>query len=238
MPRPVRAPCPACRACQVGVAPTLSVEEVDKRIQELKTVQYWLEQNGHALKATIQALEVQKMTLGLDTPRHECPHGRPCQCVHANGHRLGNRLRAHSRTRPSARARAFIPRRRAGVRAECGRGRQGGRRGRRAVRCKVEAGERFRCICGRRRWRRRPSSVVGRADAAVPANRGFGSAGGVAIEGAGRGRCGGQGDGTPRDKTAASKPTATAGKKTPVAGRRGTAAGKSSAAGRKRASGR
>jgi ribosomal protein L12E/L44/L45/RPP1/RPP2 len=45
------------------VAPTLSVEEVDKRIQELKMVQYWLEQNGHALKATIQALEVQKMTL-------------------------------------------------------------------------------------------------------------------------------------------------------------------------------
>ena len=45
------------------VAPTLSVEELDKRIQELKTVQYWLEQNGHALKATIQALEVQKMTL-------------------------------------------------------------------------------------------------------------------------------------------------------------------------------
>ncbi|GAA4357312.1 hypothetical protein GCM10023165_51110 [Variovorax defluvii] len=45
------------------VAPTLSVEEVDKRIQELKAVQFWLEQNGHALKATIQALEVQKMTL-------------------------------------------------------------------------------------------------------------------------------------------------------------------------------
>jgi hypothetical protein len=45
------------------VAPTLSVEELDKRIQELKTVQYWLEQNGHALKATVQALEVQKMTL-------------------------------------------------------------------------------------------------------------------------------------------------------------------------------
>lgn len=45
------------------VAPTINVEEVDKRIQELKTVQYWLEQNGHALKATIQALEVQKMTL-------------------------------------------------------------------------------------------------------------------------------------------------------------------------------
>ena len=45
------------------VAPTLSVEELDKRIQELKTVQFWLEQNTNALKATIQALEVQKMTL-------------------------------------------------------------------------------------------------------------------------------------------------------------------------------
>ena len=45
------------------VAPTLNVEELDKRIQELKTVQFWLDQNATALKATIQALEVQKMTL-------------------------------------------------------------------------------------------------------------------------------------------------------------------------------
>jgi len=45
------------------VAPTLSVEEVEKRIQEMKAVQFWLEQNLHALKATVQALEVQKMTL-------------------------------------------------------------------------------------------------------------------------------------------------------------------------------
>ncbi|MEG1736136.1 MAG: hypothetical protein RR283_13860, partial [Comamonas sp.] len=45
------------------VAPTVSVEEVEKRIAELKTVQFWLEQNGKALSATIQALEVQRMTL-------------------------------------------------------------------------------------------------------------------------------------------------------------------------------
>jgi hypothetical protein len=45
------------------VAPTLSVEEIDKRIQELKSVLFWLEQNATALKATIQAMEVQKMTL-------------------------------------------------------------------------------------------------------------------------------------------------------------------------------
>lgn len=45
------------------VAPTLSVEDLDKRISELKAVQFWLDQNAMALKATIQALEVQKMTL-------------------------------------------------------------------------------------------------------------------------------------------------------------------------------
>jgi hypothetical protein len=45
------------------VAPTLSIEELDKRIQELKAVQFWLDQNATALKATIQAMEVQKMTL-------------------------------------------------------------------------------------------------------------------------------------------------------------------------------
>jgi len=45
------------------VAPTLDAEALDKRITELKAVQFWLDQNAAALKATIQALEVQKMTL-------------------------------------------------------------------------------------------------------------------------------------------------------------------------------
>lgn len=45
------------------IAPTLSIEDIDKRIDELKSVQFWLEQNLMGLKATIQALEVQKMTL-------------------------------------------------------------------------------------------------------------------------------------------------------------------------------
>ena len=62
-PGPGAGSVPGLPSLSSWVAPTLSVEEVDKRIQELKTVQYWLEQNGHALKATIQALEVQKMTL-------------------------------------------------------------------------------------------------------------------------------------------------------------------------------
>ncbi len=45
------------------VAPTLDVEELEKRIQELRAVHFWLDQNSKALGATIQALEVQKMTL-------------------------------------------------------------------------------------------------------------------------------------------------------------------------------
>jgi hypothetical protein len=45
------------------IAPTLNPEELEKRIDELRTVQFWLEQNARMLGATIQALEVQRMTL-------------------------------------------------------------------------------------------------------------------------------------------------------------------------------
>ena len=45
------------------VAPSLNLEELEKRIEELKAVHFWLEQNSRALGATVQALEVQKMTL-------------------------------------------------------------------------------------------------------------------------------------------------------------------------------
>ena len=45
------------------VAPTIDPAELEKRIEELRTVQFWLEQNSRMLGATIQALEVQKMTL-------------------------------------------------------------------------------------------------------------------------------------------------------------------------------
>ena len=56
------------------VAPTMDPEVIEKRLEELRTVLFWLEQNTTALKATIQALEVQKMTLSalrtmnVDTP--------------------------------------------------------------------------------------------------------------------------------------------------------------------------
>jgi hypothetical protein len=54
------------------IAPTLNPEELEKRISELKTVQFWLEQNARLLGTTIQALEVQRMTLatlqGMNLP--------------------------------------------------------------------------------------------------------------------------------------------------------------------------
>src|SRR5213595_1031453 len=45
------------------IAPTLNVDELERRIRDLKAVHFWLDQNSKALLATIQALEVQKMTL-------------------------------------------------------------------------------------------------------------------------------------------------------------------------------
>ena len=54
---------PAIPGLAGWIAPTLNVEDLERRIKELKTVQFWLDQNATALKATITALEVQKMTL-------------------------------------------------------------------------------------------------------------------------------------------------------------------------------
>lgn len=45
------------------VAPVFDVDELERRIRDLKAVHLWLENNARALQATIQALEVQKMTL-------------------------------------------------------------------------------------------------------------------------------------------------------------------------------
>jgi hypothetical protein len=45
------------------IAPTLNPDELEKRIGELKTVQFWLEQNARMISVTVQALEVQRMTL-------------------------------------------------------------------------------------------------------------------------------------------------------------------------------
>ncbi|MFZ1180418.1 MAG: PhaM family polyhydroxyalkanoate granule multifunctional regulatory protein [Herbaspirillum sp.] len=49
-------------ASAMGI-PSLSVEEINKQITDLKTMASWLELNMNILRATIQALEVQSATL-------------------------------------------------------------------------------------------------------------------------------------------------------------------------------
>jgi len=45
------------------VMPTLSVEEIDKQVSDLKAVEAWLTLNMNMLRGTIQALEVQSATI-------------------------------------------------------------------------------------------------------------------------------------------------------------------------------
>ena len=46
------------------VMPPLSVEEINKKIKDLKAVESWLTLNMHMLRSTIQGLEVQAATIG------------------------------------------------------------------------------------------------------------------------------------------------------------------------------
>jgi hypothetical protein len=45
------------------LAPTLKVDEIERRIAELKSVENWLNMNLAALRMTIQGLEMQRTTL-------------------------------------------------------------------------------------------------------------------------------------------------------------------------------
>jgi hypothetical protein len=45
------------------LAPTLKVDEIERRIAELKSVENWLNMNLAALRMTIQGLEMQRATL-------------------------------------------------------------------------------------------------------------------------------------------------------------------------------
>lgn len=45
------------------MAPTLNIEEIEKRIADLRAVEHWLELNTSMLRANIQSLEVQRATI-------------------------------------------------------------------------------------------------------------------------------------------------------------------------------
>jgi hypothetical protein len=68
------------------VTPTLDVDELDKRIKDMKAVEGWLRMNLSMLQMTIQGLEMQRTTLGAvqamgqlatDTARAMNPEAAP-----------------------------------------------------------------------------------------------------------------------------------------------------------------
>jgi hypothetical protein len=103
------------------VAPTLSVEELEKRIGELRAVHFWLDQNSKALGATIQALEVQKMTLatlrGMNFNMGELASAfklKPTESVFGGGQKAGSRpAEASPAPEPTPAAPAGAPKKRA-----------------------------------------------------------------------------------------------------------------------------
>jgi len=93
------------------VAPTLNVEELDKRISELKAVHFWLDQNSKALGATVQALEVQKMTLatlkGMNFNLGEVANtlaARSAEAAAAGAQRADDKAAAEARSAAQAKA--------------------------------------------------------------------------------------------------------------------------------------
>jgi len=55
--------------------PTLDPQEIDKRVQELKSVEVWLSMNLNMLRAAIQGLEMQKA--GLNAMQQAMKMGMP-----------------------------------------------------------------------------------------------------------------------------------------------------------------
>ena len=131
------------------VAPTLNPEELEKRIGELKAVHFWLDQNSKALGATIQALEVQKMTLAT---------------LKGMNFNMGDVANAFKLKTPDSVA-ASAPKvsEKAAPTANANSGAAGHEQGRR------QEGREGRWTA--RGWHRRSAAVVGRAHPAIPADR-------------------------------------------------------------------
>ncbi|MFZ6766763.1 PhaM family polyhydroxyalkanoate granule multifunctional regulatory protein [Undibacterium sp. Di26W] len=78
------------------VAPPMSLDELDKKIQDLKTVESWLTVNMNMLRGTIQALEVQRATiaalqsLGESFAQHAQQAGAMAEQAAANFGAAGN----------------------------------------------------------------------------------------------------------------------------------------------------
>lgn len=96
------------------VAPTLDPDELGRRIEELRTVKFWLEQNARILDTTVQALEVQRMTLSTlktmnvqmedlrDSLKVPLAHAKPATARSPSASAAGATSAASSTARPAA----------------------------------------------------------------------------------------------------------------------------------------
>jgi hypothetical protein len=71
------------------VAPTFDIEELDKRIKDMKAVEGWLRMNLSMLQMTIQGLEMQRTTVDLRyRPWAKWPPIPPNRCHRVQKNRL------------------------------------------------------------------------------------------------------------------------------------------------------
>lgn len=96
--------------------PSLSVEEINKKIADLKTVASWLELNMNMLRATIQTLEVQSATLStlqamgaILTPQADAAGAKAKEATSPFGFPTWPTPQPESRSEPQSTARDPVP---------------------------------------------------------------------------------------------------------------------------------
>jgi hypothetical protein len=107
------------------IAPTLDVEELDKRIADLRAVEQWLNLNLSMLRTTVQSLEVQRNTIatlksfsGAVLPAGtSAPAGPAANWPYPQGQPLPPAPVNTTRVAPAGTAAAAAPRRKRGARA-------------------------------------------------------------------------------------------------------------------------
>lgn len=83
-----------------GAMPTFDIEELDKRIKDLKSVESWLSLNLNVLKSTIQTLEVQRATLMAIKSFGEAMANPPSPSSAQESSDTKSKLRKSAKSRP------------------------------------------------------------------------------------------------------------------------------------------
>ncbi len=89
-----------------GAMPTFDLEELDKRIKDLKSVESWLSLNLNVLKSTIQTLEVQRATLMAIKSFGEAMANPPSPSSSTDASEAKSRERKSAKSRPRSRSAA------------------------------------------------------------------------------------------------------------------------------------